>query len=204
MPAIDFPGSAPAYRRPNGVATHCALAIAFMVGTGGVGDVRYLKKRSEFGYSIVGVHGAAARAQVAPRSPAQDLQRIREVFEPPISDLASLFGVSRQAMYNWINGEQPKPEFAARLDDLAQAADLIAAENLPDLGRALKRKISNGKTLFDLVAAGESARAAAQKLSAILRREAEEREILDAKLSARRSATPQAADLGSPMLDERA
>jgi transcriptional regulator with XRE-family HTH domain len=173
------------------------------VGTGGISDARYLQQRHDRGYGIAGIH-AAAEVPVAGRTPAQDLARIREIFKPAVSELATLFGVSRQAIYKWSNGERPKPRFAARLEKLAQAADVIAAENLADPRQALRRKISDGKTVLELVIAGRPARDTAQKLALILRREAAERKLLDDKLAARKLKPPAVDDLGSPMLDERA
>ena len=61
------------------------------------------------------------------RGPEGDLAQIRAVFKPSISDIAGIFGVSRQSVYNWIAGEKPSQESVERLDDLARAADLFLA-----------------------------------------------------------------------------
>ena len=193
--------SVPSYEAPGVVAKKFVFALALMVGTGGISDARYLQQRHDRGYAIAGIH-AAAEVPVAGRTPAQDLSRIREIFNPAVSDLANLFGVSRQAIYKWNNGEQPKPQFAAQLEKLAQAADVVAAENLADPRQALRRKISDGRTSFELVMAGKPARDTAQKFALILRREAAERKLLDDKLAARKPKPIAADDLGSPMLDE--
>lgn len=123
---------------------------------------------------------------VAPaRSPAEDLERIREVFSPAVSDLANAFGVSRQTIYNWLNGEQPKPEHIAKLMGLAQAADLVSEAGLQITGALLKRQIIGGKNLFEIVCAGGSARDAAQIFLRIMRREAAQRERMTARFTGR-------------------
>ncbi len=192
--------------RPSSSMTNAGLAVtlAFVVGTGGVVDARYFQKRQERGYAFAAIRITDEAPASIPRTPAENLERVRSVFKPAMSALADLFGVSRQAIYNWVHGEQPKSEYAERLDDLARAADVIAAEGIGDSGQALKRKIADGRTLLEIVAAGGSAQDAAHNLAVILRREAEQRKQLEARLAGRRPASEQIDPYGSPMLDERA
>ena len=130
---------------------------------------------------------------VAPaRTPAEDLERIREVFSPAVSDLANTFGVSRQTVYNWLNGDQPKPEHMAKLRELAQAADLIAEAGVQVTGALLKRKIVEGKNLFELASAGGSPRDGAQVLLHVVRREVEQRERMAARFAGRKTSLPSA------------
>src|SRR5437764_8023149 len=141
--------------RPNGkgrAVVGAALAMAFLVGTGGISNARYLQNRHERGYAFAGIR-VTGESPIAARTPAESLTRVRTVLKPAVSDLAELLGVSRQTVYNWANGEQPKADLAARLEDLAQAADVIAAEATSP-AQALKRKIADGKNLLEIVAAG--------------------------------------------------
>jgi transcriptional regulator with XRE-family HTH domain len=177
------------------------VALAFMVGTGGLADARYLQKRQERGYGLAAIR-SGAEAPVFARTPAQDLERIRTVLNPTVSALANLFGVSRQAIYNWSNGEVPREEYAARLGDLAEAADIIATEGLSNPSMALKRKLAGGKTLLEIAAHGGSAADAARQLSTVLRREAEQHRALEARLSGRPRTRTNVDDFGTPMLDE--
>lgn len=122
------------------------------------------------------------------RTPAEDLKRIREILSPAVSDLANTFSVSRQAVYNWLNEEQPKPEHVAKLRNLAQAADLVAEAGIPITGALLKRKVIQGRNLFELARDGGSVRDAAQLLVQIVRREAEQRERMAARLAGRKTS----------------
>lgn len=182
-------------------ATSAAIALVCMVGTGGIADTRYFQKLQ--GYNPVAVRTITA-IPTPTRSPREDLARLRGVLKPAISQLAGLFGVSRQSIYNWARGEQPKVQHIARLDDLARAADIIASEGITSPSQALNRKIVDGKTLLEIVAAGGSAQDAAHKLALILRRETEQRKAIEAKLAGRKSARDEVDDYGVPMLDETA
>lgn len=123
------------------------------------------------------------------RVPVENLQRIREIFKPAVSDLAKCFKVSRQAIYNWQNGEQPSDENTAKLNDLALAADMFAESGRPFTGYILKRKIINGKSLFEAVQDGRSAIEAARLMLDILGREAKQRELLSARFAGRSASS---------------
>lgn len=141
---------------------------------------------------------------VAPRTTAEDLIRVRTVLKPTVSELAKVFGVSRQAIYNWQSGEDPQPIYADKLKDLASAADVIAGEALTLNGHILKRKISNGKTLFEIAANGGSSKEAAQTLVKILRKESEQRKLLASRLQTRAKPTINSYDIGILLINERA
>ena len=180
-----------------------AIAFASLVGTGGISDSNFWHKRQSRGYSVRDFQGVDTEAVQAARTPAESLVRIREILKPAVSDLATLFGVSRQAIYNWQAGEQPKPEHLVKLEGLARAADIIAAEGLPRPSQLLKRKISNGRNLLDIVRAGGTASEAAQSLVRIVRREEQQRKLLGDRLAGRKRPLSDYADMGVPMLDEQ-
>lgn len=126
----------------------------------------------------------ATEAEYA-RTPVEALQKIREILHPAVSDLAKCFKVSRQAIYNWQNGEQPSTEHATKLNDLALAADIFAESGKPVSGHILKRKIVNGKNLFEVVQDGGSAVETARLMLDILGREAKQRKLLSARFAGR-------------------
>jgi transcriptional regulator with XRE-family HTH domain len=134
------------------------------------------------------------------RTPLEDLVRIREVLSPAISDLAATFGVTRQSVYNWLNGEPVADENAAKLRDLAQAADFLVSERVTVNNALLKRKFSNGRTLLQVAQSGESARDGAAVLARILKREADQRARIEARFAAR-GKTPATADFDLPFAD---
>lgn len=126
------------------------------------------------------------------RTSAEDMEQIRKVLSPAMSDLAKSFNVSRQTIYNWLNGEQPTPEHMARLRDLALVADTFAEAGAPVNSVLLKRKVIKGKNLFEVIREGGSAHDAAHLLMQIVRSETSQRERLAARFAGRKVSQPSA------------
>lgn len=179
------------------------VVYAMVVGTGGLMTADYFAKRADRGYAYHQIVSAPVPADgMLQRTPAENLARVREVLKPAVSDLAVLFGVSRQAIYDWQAGAQPVPGSAARLDDLAGAADVLATAGVATTPRLLQRRIAGGKTLFDVVREGGSATGAAHTLARMLQREHEQRRALDAKLAARKRQPVDYTGAGVPVFDD--
>ncbi len=189
--------------RPGPVVGAAAVVIvaAFLAGTGGVSDPSYFNQRQDRGYPFVHVRPSSESLLRHLRGPDRDLAQIRAVFKPSISDIAGIFGVSRQSVYNWIAGEKPSDESVEKLDDLARAADLFLADGVASSSYLFRRKLENGKTLMETVREGGSAQDAARSLLQIARKESSQRETLQRRL-ANRTAVYDPSEIGSPMLDE--
>lgn len=193
----------------TGVSSMAVLLVGWMtaasaalpdVGTGGTLSIDLLKRNPyEIQHAIRSVD--VDDVEVV-RTPIENLARIREVLKPAISDLASALGVSRQSVYNWLNGEQVADENAHKLKDLANAADVLANEGISVSPLILKRKFVNGKTLMQVVQAGESARDAAIHFVQIHQREIVQRERLATRF-ANRAKTPLSADFDLPFFNDR-
>lgn len=177
-----------------GLAT-AAGAVLTSIGTGGELSLEHLQRRAQQVQHMVSVVEVAEVEQI--RSPSKNLSRIREVLNPAVSDLATTFGVSRQSVYNWLNGEPVADENAAKLQDLAEASDVLAHEGVSINAALLKRKFAYGRTLLQVAQAGESARDAALVLTQILKREAVQREHMNVRF-ANRARTPASADFDLP------
>jgi len=178
-----------------------AGAVLSSIGTGGELSIEHLQRSA---HPVQHTTPTVDVADVAPvRSPAEDLVRIREVLKPAVSDLATTFGVSRQSVYNWLNGEPVAEENAAKLQDLAQAADILAHEGITVNAALLKRKFANGRTLLQVAQAGESARDAALQLVHIHKRETTQRERMAARF-ANRGRTAPSADFDLPSASDDA
>lgn len=189
-------GSSISLVRLVGCLAGAALAS---LGTGGELSIEHLQ-RSLSPNQII----ASSVVEVEPeRSPRENLARIREVLAPAVSDLAVIFGVTRQSVYNWANGEPIADENAEKLRDLAQAADLLTDAGIEVNASLLKRKFVNGKTLLQVAQTGESVRDAALLLIQIFKREAEQRERLNVRL-ANRPKTSATADFDLPVSDDHA
>jgi len=128
------------------------------------------------------------KMQNAPLDFAENLERVREVFSPGMSNLAEIFGVSRQTIYNWLNGEQPRPDHITKLQDLANAADTIAEAKIPRTAALLKRPVSKGRSLFQVARNGGSMQAVAQQLIQLVQHELKQREQMAARLVGRKAS----------------
>ena len=171
------------------------------IGTGGELSLEHLQRSAQRAQHMVPVAEVAEVKHV--RTPSENLSRIRVVLSPAVSDLAATFGVSRQSVYNWLNGEPVAAENAEKLQDLAQAADVLAHEGVGINAALLKRKFANGRTLMQVAQAGESARDAALMLVQIHKREAVQRERIDARF-ANRAKSPASADFDLPASNDHA
>ena len=153
-------------------------------------------------YSIKGAQDEAAYGVELEHSPAENLARIREVLKPTMLELARLFGVSRQTVYDWQQGSQPAPQTAQRLALLARVADVFAEERLSVDAKTLRRKVAGGGTLLDGVSSGGDVESMARSLVGTLKREASQRERLQVQLAGRKRAPANPSDYGAPTLSE--
>lgn len=69
------------------------------------------------------------------------------VLDPAIADLATVFGVSRQAIYKWIGGEAtPEPDKFERIHALSHAADAFRDADITRASSMLKMKAFEGRS----------------------------------------------------------
>ena len=140
-----------------------AAVVVIACVLGGTGSVFALSHANEWGkmldarvpYFDVQTAGIdAARPDI--RSAAEHLANIRQVFNPAIADLAMAFSVSRQMIYKWIGGEStPEDEKLDRIRALSLAADAFQKARVTRASSLLKMKAFDGRSLLDLVAAGQ-------------------------------------------------
>lgn len=153
-------------------------------------------------YDIKGTRDDAADNVELERSPAENLARIREVLKPAMLELANLFGVSRQAVYDWQQGAQPIPQTAFRLAQLARVADVFAQAGLDVDAKTLRRKAAGGRTLLDAVSSGDDAESVARSLMGTLKREASQRDRLQVQMAGRKRSPANPNDYGAPAVTE--
>ena len=202
--------SKPAARTaPSRLVRKCggAIALALLVGTGGAATSDYVTIRDGKGYRHNDIKYSEAPFKPSnrqtPRSPAEEITYVRETLKPPVTELAQLFGVSRQAIYNWQAGEALAEQNKTLLRELVLAASLIEESSLPNPSSLIKRKLASGKTVLELLKDGESGESAAGALISMLAKESEQRERLEARLKNRNRPKVDLADAGAPFAGER-
>ena len=90
------------------------------------------------------------------RTPAEHIGNLRNVLNPSVTDLASLFEVSRQAIYKWLSGSTPDQSKLDRIIELSRIADAFRASGIARPGPLLKMKIFSGESLMDILRKGAS------------------------------------------------
>lgn len=167
MYIATFPSQRPMpFAAPIEAAATAAFALigsALVIGgTGSVFDLsrardwrRMLEARVPF-HVDVGVADDSQEQRPDLRSASDHLGNIRQVLNPTIADLATVFGVSRQAIYKWIGGEAtPAPDKFERIVALSHAADAFRNAGITRASSMLKMKAFEGRSLMDLAAAGQ-------------------------------------------------
>lgn len=167
------------------------------VGTGGCLNGAFLRQAKGYvPFALV----EPVQAE-APAPYADLMQQVRRGFGRTMSRLPEVFGVSRQTLYNWLDGETPKDIHQARLHQLAAAAKVFEDLAFKPNAALLDRPLANGQTFLQLLAQGEDGRAMARKLLRIHDRGQSARDKLDAILGSRQ-VRPDAADFGTPAFVE--
>jgi transcriptional regulator with XRE-family HTH domain len=168
-----------------------------VVGTGGTFNVDVLKAP----------HGCSPFVwvevkQVPTPSPYADLmQQVRRGFGRTMSRLPEVFGVSRQTLYNWLDGETPKLALQERLCQLAAAAKVFEDLAFKPNSTLLDQTLTQGQSFLQLMAQGQDGRPLAHKLIRVSARGQVARSKLDG-LIGERKAQLGASDFGAPSLTE--
>jgi len=181
-------------------AVFAAATVALQVGTGGLATSEYYRAKGDKGYAFAR-YDFPEKQNVTERTPTEDIARVREVLKLTVTELATVVGVSRQAVYDWLSGKPVAADNADKLSSLGRAADAVAAE-VPNPVFALRRKLAGGKTFIEFVKDGGDAEHAALTLVSMLRRESEQRDRLQARLAARKDRKVGSAVMGVPMHNE--
>lgn len=207
--ATTFPASDSFEEQPSDLDRDWAgRTIKYCVaGTSGLLSPMYLHASaatSNWTINQIGIHTPANQAASDSSFSARDLAYIREVLKISVTELARVFGVTRQAVYEWIKGGAVSPVNAQRLSTLARAADVLAESGLEITPQLLRRKIGPAPSLLESLAQDADSVDLARKLTETLTREARQRERLALRLAGRRKIVPTDAEFAVPHLAEGA
>lgn len=91
------------------------------------------------------------------RTAAEHIENIRNVLNPAVADLATLFDVSRQAIYKWLTGSSnPEQDKLDRIVELSRIADAFHTAGVSRAGNLLKMKTFGGRSLMDFIKSREN------------------------------------------------
>lgn len=168
----------------------------------------FVVARESKGYRLPAVQYAEPRESSVVQAaraltPSEKLAYVRDALKASVTDLAAVFGVSRQAIYNWQAGEAISVQNEELLQQLMDASSILQREGITS-GGSIKRRLPGGLTLLERVRSGEPGRSAASTLVSLIQKEGGQRENIARRLERRARAAMDSASVGVPHLDERA
>lgn len=210
VPSSTFNGQTcywPASSTPAQMAfAGCSLLLLLNYGasgTGGFEDLNFAANRQ--GYRPFEILRNEEIILPDTHTPYTDLMKeVKAGFGRTMSHLPAVFGVSRQTLYNWLNGETPKEQHQEKLVQLAAAARVFTEVGFKPSALSLDRTVAQGKSLIELIGEGADGRETAERLVRIENRGSAARQKLDALLGDRTPSRPDVSDMGRPALHEEA
>lgn len=156
------------------------------------------------GYVIVRIEDRAKASFDTVNNFSGLMEDIRQGFGRTFSRLPAVFGVSRQTLYNWLNGEIPKERHQARIWQLAEAARTFTEASFIPTAASLSRTLSRGKSFLELISDGANGREAATKLVVLTQQSLASRARVDAAVAKTKPVSNSHLAFAAPALDEDA
>lgn len=207
VPAYDFNVAAysrqiPAIYKGVAVAEGGLLPSFGASGTGGFEGVQFVLTRQGYNaFKILDVENVNSEEAIAPY--ADLMKEVKVGFGRTMSHLPAVFGVSRQTIYNWLNGEIPKEQHQAKIVQLAAAARVFVDAGFKPTALSLERVVEKGSSLLELIAQGSDGKEVANRLVRIEKRGASAREKINSLLSDKADSRPDISDIGRVIFYEK-
>ncbi len=135
-------------------------------------------------------------------SVASELAHIRELTKISVTELARVFGVSRQAVHDWLNNGSISGKNAQKVSNFAQAIDVLLRAGFEVSPQVLRRKFCSDGSILDAIQKGGRVVEMANLLAVTLAREADQRRRLTERLAGRQKPDLADTEFGAPHLNE--
>ncbi len=169
-----------------GCTTVAAILFGLSPGTGGHYSEEYLRQRGVIGYPMA-VMAPVPQSLQTLSGIATQLEAIRAALRLSVKELAGLFDVSRQTIYNWQSGAALDPRHEARIREITTALEPRMALFQAQTGRLSHRVVADRTTLLEAMAQNRDAEEWVGKLAGLLTEEAAQKARLTQRLQGRRS-----------------
>lgn len=170
--------------------------------TGGTGGLLPLDERLEQSSTSIGSVVIDDRNNERVRASAQQLEFIRSTTRLSVTELASVFSVTRQTVHEWCQGAPLASHNARRLNELTDAVTLLLDAVGTVTAQDLRRSVRAGPSLLDTVRADGAVSRTAHELIETLTREAAQRRRLAARFANRQTPAREPSDFGTPHLKD--
>jgi DNA-binding transcriptional regulator YiaG len=164
------------------------LLSYFVAGTLGLLTPMYLQAGSataNWNINQIAFDEIQAPTGLNPSTSARDILHVRRVLKISVTELAKIFGVSRQAVHDWLNGGALSSRNAQRLSLIAEVADVFVESGVDISPQMLRRKFGTGQSLLDSFKDGSNIVQEAQQLVSTIAREATQRQRMSVRLADR-------------------
>jgi hypothetical protein len=136
----------------------------------------------QFRFPVQEARSVASRRREHAPSAAESLRQIRDIFGLKMSELSQIFGVSRRAAYDWLDGAIPKPEMSAKIYQLSSFAAKLDEARVDNIRHFIHRPIVGERTLLELLKANEHLDRAIAVIQATAAEEANNRKPLTGRI----------------------
>lgn len=171
---------------PDGCDCQGRMLRYFVAGTLGLLTPAYLQAGSataNWNINQIAFDEIQVPAPQNPSTSARDVLHVRRVLKMSVTELAKIFGVSRQAVHGWLNGGALSSRNAQRLSLLAEVADVFVESGVDISPQMLRRKVGAGQSLLESFKDGSNLVHEAQQLVSTLAREATQRQRMSQRLA---------------------
>ena len=161
--------------RNVGITAFASLTAALIAGTGGAyasSNLSLYPAAAVRPIIIVVDHDRRRPSQQRYVSKSQVLLKLRESFGLNLSQLARVFGVTRQTVYDWLQGAEPRASVAAKFWRLSEVAKQMDALGIARPSSVLCKPLEGQRTLLELLESDGPLEEAIAGLPAFLSREA--------------------------------
>jgi transcriptional regulator with XRE-family HTH domain len=142
-------------------------------------------------------------SQVSEATFSSRIRLIQKVLAVSISDIASVLGVSRQAIYKWLSGGPVSELNREKFEDLTEAANVLAPYAKSQALMLNRRRNIGGFTLVESLRSGASAQVWAVEVSQMLIQGENQRKMMNQILASHQRSLPGLREMGVPILDEQ-
>ena len=173
------------------------FAVAVSLGTGAAYTKEFVRAREA---NLIFVSASSIDSDTQFASIVADINHVKSVLKLTMAEIAECVGVTRQSLYNWRSGGVIKADNREKLENLRKAADVIAASKVGLSSFDTKRKLRDGKSLSEAVAAGQDGEKVAAALAEMLQNESARRAEIASRFAGRLPFVSH--DDAPPVLDE--
>lgn len=199
-----FPPTAILRRHEQEQDPYTKIKLRLDAGTSGMGNLNLFKNISTRTNAIYFcITSEADNLLVTKNNSASSLQSIKDEFKLSMAELARVFDVSRQSIYEWMDGKPLSDENSLKLNKLYGALGILKDKDIELSPHIIRRNVNGLGSISDAIKQNSDALSLAQQLKPILMVESIQRTNLARRMSNRSEASTSISDYAAPAFFEK-